>query len=159
MSGTENSLPAPAPDCTVVSERFLPFAPAAVFAAFADPAKLACWWGPAGFTNTIQEFNLRPGGAWRITMHGPGGTDYPNESEFLEVTPPSRLVFVHLGPMHRYWMTMTFAPQGAGTHLTWHMQFETAEEVARIGGFIAKANQENFDRLSAVLSKIDQPVR
>lgn len=159
MPAPKNSLPVPAPDCTVVSERILPFAPATVFAVFADPAQLARWWGPTGFTSTIQEFDLRPGGAWRITMHGPGGTAYPNESEFLEVSPPSRLVFVHLGPMHRYWMTMTFAPEHAGTHLTWQMQFETAEEVGRIGTFIAEANQQNFDRLHAVLSKIESPVR
>ena len=142
-----------------MSERILPFAPAMVFATFADPTQLARWWGPAGFTNTIQEFDLRPGGAWRITMHGPGGMAYPNENQFLEVTPPSRLVFVHLGPMHRYWMTMTFAPETPGTHLTWHMQFETAAEIARIGDFIATANQENFDRLSAVLSETNPPVR
>jgi uncharacterized protein YndB with AHSA1/START domain len=159
MSAATNSLPAPAPDRTVVSERSLPFAPAAVFAAFADPAQLARWWGPEGFTNTIQEFDLRPGGGWRITMRGPDGMAYPNESQFLEVTAPSRLVFVHLGPMHRYWMTMTFVPEGAGTHLIWHMQFESAEEVARIGSFVAQANQENFDRLSAVLSKTNPSVR
>ena len=159
MPALKNSLPAPAPDCTVVSERFLPFAPAAVFAAFADPAQLARWWGPAGFTNTVEAFDLRPGGAWRITMHDPAGKAYANESQFLEVTPPSRLVFVHLGPMHRYWMTMTFAPESAGTRLTWHMQFETAAEIARIGDFIAKANQENFDRLNAVLSETNPPVR
>ena len=159
MPAPKNSLPAPSPERTVVSERFLPFGPAAVFAAFADPALLARWWGPTGFTNTVQEFDLRPGGGWRITMHAPGGATYPNESEFIEVRSPSRVVFVHLGPMHRYWMIMTFAPEGAGTHLTWHMQFETAEEVARIGGFIAKANQENFDRLSAVLSETHSSVR
>jgi hypothetical protein len=61
--------------------------------------------------------------------------------------------------MHRYWMTMTFAAEGTGTRLTWQMQFETVEEVARIGRFIAEANEQNFDRLRAVLSKIDSPVR
>jgi len=157
MSGTENSLPAP--DRTIVSERSLPFAPAEVYAAFADPRQLARWWGPAGFTNEVREFDLRRGGRWRIVMRAAAGMEYPNESEFLEVNPPSRIVFVHLGPMHRYWMTMTFAPEGTGTHLTWHMQFETADEVARIGSFIAKANQENFDRLGAVLSETNPSVR
>lgn len=33
-----------------------------VFEAFTDPARLARWWGPKGFTNTFQEFDLRPGG-------------------------------------------------------------------------------------------------
>ena len=80
-------------------------------------------------------------------------------SQFLEMNPPSRLVFVHLGPMHRYWMTMIFAPEGAGTRLTWHMQFESPGEAAGIASFVAQANQQNFDRLAAVLSEIDPPIR
>ena len=30
-----------------------------------DPARIARWWGPAGFTNTIHTFDFRPGGEWR----------------------------------------------------------------------------------------------
>jgi uncharacterized protein YndB with AHSA1/START domain len=48
-----------------------------VFKAFADPTHLARWWGPKGFRNTFEEFDFRPGGTWRFTMHGPDGTDTP----------------------------------------------------------------------------------
>lgn len=34
----------------------------ALFGAFADPAQLAEWWGPEGFTNAISAFGLKLGG-------------------------------------------------------------------------------------------------
>jgi len=49
-----------------------------VFDAWTDPRQIAAWWGPDGFTNTIQEMDVRPGGVWRFVMHGPDGVDYPN---------------------------------------------------------------------------------
>src|SRR6185369_10233222 len=62
-----------------------------VFKAFADPTHLARWWGPSGFRNTFEEFDFRPGGTWRFTMHGPDGTDHPNRSVFLDIQEPARI--------------------------------------------------------------------
>lgn len=59
-----------------------------------DPKHIA-WWGPNGFTNTIHEMNVKPGGVWRFIMHGPDGTDYPNKILFIEVVKPERLVYTH----------------------------------------------------------------
>ena len=42
-----------------------------VFKAWTDPNHLCQWWGPKGFTNTFQEFDMRPGGHWHFVMHGP----------------------------------------------------------------------------------------
>src|SRR4029079_1916926 len=49
-----------------------------VFDAFTRPEHLKEWWGPGGFTNTIQEMDVRPGGDFRLVMHGPAGRDYRN---------------------------------------------------------------------------------
>ena len=83
--------------------RYLPAAPAAVFAAISDPARLARWWGPDGFTNTFHTFDLRPGGAWLFTMHGPDGTDYPNQSEFLEIAQDARVRIRHVNGWTGRW--------------------------------------------------------
>lgn len=139
-------------DREIVSRRTFAATPAQVFAAFADPARLALWWGPNGFTNTIREFELRPGGTWRLTMHGPEGANYENVSEFVEIAPAERVVFQHLEPVHGFRMTMTFAARGAETELTWTMRFDDANERAKLGKFIAVANQQNFDRLAAHLA-------
>ncbi len=54
-------------------------------------------WGLKGFTTTIKEFDLRPGGRFKQVMHGPDGTDYPNLSLFREVVPHERIVYTHGG--------------------------------------------------------------
>ena len=105
----------------LVSTRLIPFPREAAFAAFRDPARLAQWWGPAGFTNTIHGFDLRPGGRFHLTMHGPDGANYDNEKEFLEVVEPQRVVFRHFQPMHDFTMAMDWEAEDGGTRLTWTM--------------------------------------
>jgi uncharacterized protein YndB with AHSA1/START domain len=74
-------------------ERVLSAPPAVVFDAFADPDKLARWWGPAGFTVPIVDFDPRPGGGYRIEMQPPEGDAFHLVGEFREVDPPARLAF------------------------------------------------------------------
>ena len=137
---------------TITITRVLAAPRQSVFNAFADPARLAQWWGPKNFTNTIHIFELRPGGRWDYTMHGPDGIDYANQCVFTEIAAPGRIVFQHLEPIHRFLMTMLFAEQDGQTTLTWQMRFESAAECARVKAFILPANEENFDRLMAQLA-------
>jgi uncharacterized protein YndB with AHSA1/START domain len=143
----------------IANSRWFAATPERCFQAFRDPAQLARWWGPAGFTNTVPEFDFRPGGRWRIVMRGPDGTEYPNESQFLEIVPGRFIAFLHLGPMHRYWLRMTYAPENHGTRLTWRMRFATAPEHAKVKDFVQPANEQNFDRLAAVLSESTPTIR
>ena len=125
----------------------------AVFDAFTDPVRLARWWGPAGFRNKFHEFDFRPGGAWRFVMHGPDGAEYDMQKRFVEVRPLESIVIDHLEPpLHRFRMTMTFADRGAGTLLTWRMQFESPEEARRVREVVLDANEQKVDRLAAELS-------
>jgi len=67
--------------------------PQAVFAACVEPAKLAEWWGPAGFTASSVELDVRVGGRYRITMQPPEGEEFHLRGEFREVERPRRLVY------------------------------------------------------------------
>lgn len=71
----------------IYNSRILYYPVDTVYQAFANPAYLKNWWGPAGFTNTIHEFNLKPGGNWILTMHGPELGNYENSSVFETVLP------------------------------------------------------------------------
>jgi len=122
-----------------------------IWQAFADPAQLDQWWGPAGFTNTFHEFAFQLGMLWKYTMHAPDGTGYYNESEFLEIVPYERIVLRHWRPMHQFDLAMTFIPVVGGTRLTWTMFFETEEEADRVRAFVPAANEQNLDRLEALL--------
>jgi uncharacterized protein YndB with AHSA1/START domain len=137
----------------IVSTRDFASPRAAVFEAFRDPHRLARWWGPAGFSNEIHVFDLRPGGVWRFTMTGPDGTAYPNESRFIYVEPPDRIAFVHELPVHRFRMTMTFEDLAGRTHLTWRMLFESVFDADRVRPFVSEANEQNFDRLQHHLQR------
>jgi uncharacterized protein YndB with AHSA1/START domain len=98
-----------------------------VWEVWTNPKHLAQWWGPNGFTNTIHEIDVKPGGVWRFIMHGPDGTDYKNEVVYVEVVKPERLVYDHIsGPKFR--ATVTFSEEGGKTRLKMQMLFESAAE-------------------------------
>lgn len=127
--------------------RDLPAAPEAVFAAIQDPARLARWWGPAGFTNTLQTFEFREGGSWLFTMHGPDGTDYPNQSEFLEIVPHSMVRIRHVNLPH-FELSIALEPSAAGTLVSWIGVFENREFAENMRQFLETANEQNLDRLA-----------
>lgn len=136
----------------IVNTRVLAAPPATVFAAFATPESLAQWWGPAGFTNTVPQFDFRPGGSWQIVMKAPNGAEYDNHARFLTIEPPARIVYEHLAPMHRFEMQMTYEEADTGkTKLTWRMRLERSAEHERLKDFLFNANEQNFDRLEAFL--------
>jgi uncharacterized protein YndB with AHSA1/START domain len=64
-----------------------------VFRALTEPAELARWWGPRGFTTSDVEIDLKTGGAYRITMQPPEGAPFHLSGEFLEIDVPYRLAY------------------------------------------------------------------
>jgi len=128
--------------------RWLAASPAAVFAAMSDPARVARWWGPDGFTNTIHRFDFVAGGAWLLTMHGPDGKAYPNESRFTRIVSDRVLEIEHFTG-HHFFLTIELVPQGEGTEVRWRQTFDTAEHFERIAEFVAAANEQNLQRLEA----------
>ena len=153
MSTRKDGSAEPLSDREIVTTRVIDVPRELVFKAWTEPEHLAQWWGPKGFTNTFQEFDLRPRGAWRFLMHGPDGVDYKNKSVFVEIVKPERIVFRHVsGP--RFQVTATFAEQAGQTKLTFQMLFETAAECAKVKGFAVEANEQNLDRLEARLAKM-----
>lgn len=45
----------------LVISRSIAAPPDLVWRAFTDPAQIAQWWGPHGFTTTITSMDLKPG--------------------------------------------------------------------------------------------------
>lgn len=122
-----------------------------VFRAIAEPALIARWWGPDGFTSTFHAFEFRPGGRWTFVMHGPDGADYPNENVIREIVAPERVVFEHLSEVHHFVMTLTFADQGGRTLVGWRQVFDTAAHREHIAPVVTEANEQNLGRLAAVV--------
>jgi len=95
-----------------------------VWKVWTDPAHLAQWWGPKGFTNSRCEWNARPGGTIHIDMRAPDGVVYPMSGVVNEIIPPERLVFVSSAldekgkSMFDVLNTVTLKDQGGKTALT-----------------------------------------
>ena len=112
------------PEAVLSTDRLLSGNPARVFAAFENPACLAQWWGPSGFTNTFEQFEFKPGGRWVFVMHGPNGANYANESVFREIQPNTKIVIEHVVEPW-FMLTVTLTARGDQTHLTWDQEFES----------------------------------
>lgn len=94
------------------------------------------WWGPDGFATTSKKFELKPGGQWLFTMHGPDGTDYPNKIVFMEIDRPRKLVYRHsddegVEPV-KFHVEVTFEESAGKTLITMHSVFETAEMLNKV---------------------------
>jgi uncharacterized protein YndB with AHSA1/START domain len=125
-----------------------------VYRAFAQPAHLAQWWGPDGFSSTFETFDLRVDGQWRFVMHGPDGTDYPNEMVFRELAAPERVVLEHLGPVHHFFLTITLTAEAGKTRVGWRQVFDTAEHREAIAQWVHPANEQNLSRLAVEVQNV-----
>ena len=130
---------------------------AKVFQAFADPAHVGRWWGPAGFTTTTTSIDVRTGGHWQFVMHGPDGTDWPNRLDYLEVTPVERLRWEHRGDAEQpsdFSTTVQLDELGpARTRLQFTMTcIDAATRDTKVGWGAAEGGQQTLDRLETQLA-------
>lgn len=128
-----------------------------VWEAWTDPKQAAHWWGPRGFTITTHSKDLRSGGTWHYTMHGPDGVDYPNLAKYLEVEKHSRLVYDHGGYFDRpplFRVTVQFTEIKGKTKMEMSMALPTPEAAEETRKFIKKAGgNATWDRLAEYLEK------
>jgi uncharacterized protein YndB with AHSA1/START domain len=105
-----------------------------VFEVWTKKEHLEKWWGPNGFSTTTKEFDFRPGGNWINTMHGPDGTDFPNEVYYEIIVPPERIEYAHGGEDDigvndaQFHVTVTFDDKGGKTLITMKSVFQTAKQ-------------------------------
>jgi uncharacterized protein YndB with AHSA1/START domain len=110
------------------------------------------WWGPNGFTNTIDIMDFQEGGEWKFTMHGPDGTNFPNRSVFKEIIPYKKIVFEHFNP--HFITTVLFESKGEETSIDWTLLFDTVE-MREIIVKVHKADEgqkQNIEKLATYLS-------
>ena len=94
-----------------------------------DPAHLARWWGPKGFTVSHCKVDLRPGGVFHYGLRAPDGQEIWGKFVYREIAAPERIVFVDSfsderggitrHPLHSEWplemlTTLLFEDAGSG---------------------------------------------
>jgi len=114
-----------------------------VWAAWTDPAHIAQWWGPRGFTNPVCEWDARPGGRIHVVMRASGEiakmigrADHPMTGEFTEVVPTERLAFVSTAvddsgkPLLEALTTVRFAERNGKTEMVLHASAKGFVDIA-----------------------------
>ncbi len=107
---------------TFTIERHYDAAPARVFAAFADRAAKARWFGPPESVRGEYEFDFALGGHERFTVGGPGGATYAYAARYEEIVSDTRIVYAYTLDCDQTRMSVSVAtvevePAGAGTRL------------------------------------------
>jgi len=129
-----------------------------VWKAWTEPERLARWFGPRGFTNTILKADFRPGGAYRFHMRSPDGTDHWLQGVYHEIVEPERLVSTFAWAdaegkpiLPETLLTVSLAEHGGKTKLTLHQAiFESvtardqhnegwSSSLERLAEYLAKA--------------------
>ena len=130
-----------------------------VWKVMTDPARVTNWWGPHGYTTTVVEMDVRPGGRWRWINHTTGGEDAPFKGEYLEVEPPARLVQTQILDVPGFddraaVNTLTLEDLGGRTKLVARSRFPSVEDLegALATGMIGGA-LDTYDRLSVEIAK------
>ncbi|HQQ98101.1 MAG TPA: SRPBCC domain-containing protein [Cyclobacteriaceae bacterium] len=136
---------------TLHQTRTFPVSLDALWKASTESTQIVNWWGPDGFTCTIHTMDFRKGGEWKLTLHGPNGTKYPNRSVYLEIIPHEKIVFEHFNP--HFLTTVLFQSMDQGTVVDWSMEFDTPE----MFDVVVKAHKadeglvQNLDKLGKFL--------
>ena len=134
MNTLKNSPPENTSDREIVITRDFNAPRELVWEAMTKPEHVVNWWGPRGFSTTIETMDFRVGGVWKHVMRGPDGAKYPNKSIFKEIVKPERIVFSHgggreEGPGASFQATWTFEALAVDkTRVTARMVFPSATE-------------------------------
>lgn len=106
---------------TDTASRFIAAERERVYAALLDPEALTAWVPPGDMTGSIERFDARPGGSYRMVLTYPDASGSPGkstpdsdivEARFIELVPGQRVVyavdFVSDDPAYSGTMIMTW---------------------------------------------------
>ncbi len=129
-----------------------------VFEAWTTPEHLARWWGPREQECVRSEVDLRVGGGYVFVSRGPDGQDHPFKGEYLEITPPERLVctFVYDVEGWRDFAardTLVLEEREGRTTATINTEHQTVEaRDGQLGSGMEGGMRESFERLDELLA-------
>jgi uncharacterized protein YndB with AHSA1/START domain len=123
-----------------------------VFEAFSKPELFRQWWVPKsmGVTLLSCEMDVRVGGRYRLVF-GPGAEFH---GRYLEVTPPSRLVWTNEeGDEGGAVTTVTLEDKGDRTVVVMHDLYPSKEALDALVGMEA-ATSESLDQLEELVASL-----
>lgn len=127
-----------------------------VFDAWTRPELFRLWWAPRSMGATLGacEIDARTGGGYRIVF-GDGGPDSAAFfGRYLEVTPPSRLVWTNEESAGGPVTTVTFEDRGERTLLVLTELYPSADPLADAVAGMQAMSAEQFAQLDELLASL-----
>jgi uncharacterized protein YndB with AHSA1/START domain len=123
-----------------------------VFEAWTRPELFKRWWAPKslGLSLLSVEQDVRVGGKYKLVFGHDASQSMAFHGRYLEVTPPSRLVWTNDESDQGSVTTVTFEETGGRTRLTVHELYPSKEALDAEGG-ATDALPEQFAQLDALL--------
>ena len=130
--------------------------------AYTSPNLIPQWWGPRGFTTTVDKMRVTPGGAWRFVQRGPDGNEYAFNGVYRGIVRPEWLAYTFEFdgmPGHVLLETVTFEERDGKTKVTATALFDTVRaRDAMLNSGMEKGAAESWDRLTELLRTIRSSV-
>jgi uncharacterized protein YndB with AHSA1/START domain len=127
-----------------------------VFEAYTSPEHLPHWLlGPPGWTMTVCEMDLRPGGAWHWAWRNSDGREMEMRGVYKEVQPPERVVSTESwgAEWPETLNTVTFTEEGGKTTLSIRILYASEETLdAAIKTGMKEGLNMSYDRLAEHLA-------
>jgi uncharacterized protein YndB with AHSA1/START domain/pimeloyl-ACP methyl ester carboxylesterase len=130
-----------------------------------EPKHITNWWGPKGWTTTVYEMDVRPGGVWRYSLKADdnSGEEAYCRATYEEVEAPGKLVYIdtfadsdwNMVSDSEMYTTVLFEEISGGTRISIVTRFATneqldnAEAMGMIEGFT-----DAYDRLEDYLETL-----
>src|SRR5262245_54276674 len=125
-----------------------------VFEAWTKPELFKRWWVPKSMGMVLRscEMDVRVGGKYRLEFEPDGVAFF---GTYLEVTPPSRLVWTNdESGDDGHVTTVTFEEKGGNTRLVLHELYPSKEALDAAGTGAADATHETFEQLDDLLATL-----
>jgi len=125
-----------------------------LFEAWTTPELLKLWWAPksTGMALASCEADVRPGGAYRFEFAREGSVVMAFFGRYLEVVPPSKLVWTNEESPDGSLTTLTFEERGETTLLTLREVYPSKDALDEIMAGIDGGMEETLDQLEALLA-------
>jgi uncharacterized protein YndB with AHSA1/START domain len=131
-----------------------------VFEAWTKPELMKLWWAPksAGVPLLSCEMDVRVGGRYRLEFGHDAATSMAFFGKYIEVTPPSRLVWTNDESEDAAVTTVTFEEKEGQTLLVLHELYPSKEALDEAIAGMEDGMPEQFEQLDALLATLGASV-
>ena len=127
-----------------------------VFEAWTKPELMKLWWAPrsSGVPLRSCEMDVRVGGRYRLEFGRDAATSMAFFGRYIEVTPPSRLVWTNDESEDAAVTTVTFEEKDGKTLLVLHELYPSKEALDEAIAGMADGMPEQFEQLDELLATL-----